>query len=155
MRLNETTSIGNHIGVTDKSLSGAVTVKNGNVKNSYGVAVRKDGFWGSTAGIEHSQTTTISTDVQGVCVTKTTFKEDIRVPICPFGKLGIVEQKVITCPDKVTVTNYTGYNSRGAVCTAAVATTAVVAAPIVITAVGEVAVGTIVASTAVPVLVNN
>lgn len=155
MKINDRTSVGNHVNVTKNSLSGGVSVKNNNVENSYSVAVRKDGFWNSEVGIEHSQTISRKTDIKGVCVSKTTYKQDIRVPLC--GKVGTIEQNVTTCPGKITVTNYKGFNTKGGVCGGAVATATVVGAPIVIAAAGETALitsGAILAGTTVPVLVT-
>lgn len=155
MKVNDRTSVGNHVNVTKNSLSGGISVKNNNVENSYSVAVRKDGFWNSEVGIEHSQTISRKTDIKGVCVSKTTYKQDIRVPLC--GKVGTIEQNVTTCPGKITVTNYKGFNTKGGVCGGAIATTTVVAAPLVIAAAGETAVvasGAILAGTAVPVIVT-
>ena len=155
MKVNDRTSVGNHVNVTKNSLSGGISVKNNNVENSYSVAVRKDGFWNSEVGIEHSQTISRKTDIKGVCVSKTTYKQDIRVPLC--GKVGTVEQNVTTCPGKITVTNYKGFNTKGGICGGAVATATVVGAPIVIAAAGETAVvasGAIIAGTTVPVLVT-
>jgi hypothetical protein len=151
MKLDDITTVGNHVNVTKNSLSGGISVKNKNVENSYSVAVRKNGFWNSEVGVEHSHTTKQSTDVMGVCVSKRTYKQDIRVPLC--GKVGTVEQNVKTCPGKVTVTNYKGFNTKGAVCGGAVATATVFGGPIVIAAAGETAVATaaIIAGTTVTV----
>ena len=155
MKVNDRTSVGNHVNVTKNSLSGGISVKNNNVENSYSVAVRKDGFWNSEVGIEHSQTISRKTDIKGVCVSKTTYKQDIRVPLC--GKVGTIEQNVTTCPGKITVTNYKGFNTKGAVCGGAVATATVISAPAVITAaelIGTEALITGATVSAVPVLVT-
>jgi hypothetical protein len=155
MKLNERTSVGNNVNVTKNSLSYGTSVKNNNVENSYSIAVRKDGFWNSEVGVEHSRTTTHNTNVQGVCVSKTTYKQEIRVPLC--GKVGTVEQIVTTCPGKITVTNYKGFNTKGAVCGGAVATATVISAPVVVTAaevLGTEVLITATTATVVPVLIT-
>ena len=115
-KINNNLSVGETVSINNKDVRFGLSSKtNGNKYTESGIGYETGKSLSEREVFGYNiNRTDIKTDSKGGCVSKQTYKHDIKIPFC--GKIGSISQDILTCNDSITITDKVGLNSNAAVC---------------------------------------